>query len=196
MPGFSRLSTTNLPTFLGSFLLAISALTSQIVALEPLPTIEYQVKASFLSHFLSYVEWPEGTFVNQSDSLVIAIVGDNRFGTALDSIAKDEPISRPIKLQSVSSSFTADNCHLLYFVNEGKDHRALEFVRGEHKGLLTIGECDGFSKAGGMINFVIVNGKLRFEINSYSVRRAGLAINSELLKLATKVYNNELVTDK
>ena len=40
---------------------------------------------------------------------------------------------------------------------------------------------------GGVINFVVRNNKLRFEINLGAGKRAGLMISSQLLKLADSV---------
>lgn len=50
--------------------------------------------------------------------------------------------------------------------------------------VLTVGEFEGFAKRGGMINFIIVDNRIAFEINIDAARRAGLSISSQLLKLA------------
>jgi hypothetical protein len=52
--------------------------------------------------------------------------------------------------------------------------------------ILTVseGETDDFIKAGGMINLVIVDNKIRFQINDNAAKKAGLTISSKLLSLA------------
>ena len=47
-----------------------------------------------------------------------------------------------------------------------------------------MGETDGCTEAGGMINFVWDEKKIRFEINTDAAKKANLKINSKLLRLA------------
>jgi len=49
---------------------------------------------------------------------------------------------------------------------------------------MTVGEVEDFARDGGVINFVLRENKVRFEINVSAAERAGLKISSKLLKLA------------
>ena len=50
--------------------------------------------------------------------------------------------------------------------------------------VLTVGDMDGFSQAGGIINFISVDSKIHFEINVDAAQSVGVKISSQLLKLA------------
>ena len=50
--------------------------------------------------------------------------------------------------------------------------------------IVTVGEDEKFLRRGGMINFVLEDGKLRFQINTDAVGRSGINISSKLLSLA------------
>ena len=50
-------------------------------------------------------------------------------------------------------------------------------------------EVNNFAKLGGIINLIIVDDKIHFEICVDNARQAGLKISSQLLKLA-KLVNN------
>ena len=52
--------------------------------------------------------------------------------------------------------------------------------------MLTVGEWPQFTENGGMINFVLENNKIRFQINDQAARGAGLKISSKLLNLAVR----------
>lgn len=52
--------------------------------------------------------------------------------------------------------------------------------------MLTVSETDHFLEAGGIINFVHEDGRVRFEINEPAAQRAGLKISPQLLALATR----------
>jgi hypothetical protein len=60
--------------------------------------------------------------------------------------------------------------------------KILEAVIGTS--VLTVSETDHFTEAGGMINFVIKNDEIRFQINDEAAKKAGLKISSKLLSLA------------
>ncbi len=60
----------------------------------------------------------------------------------------------------------------------------LSGLRGES--ILTVGESDAFLDKGGIINFVLEQGKVRFEINDRAAEEAGLKISSKLLRLAKR----------
>jgi hypothetical protein len=75
-----------------------------------------------------------------------------------------------------------DGCHVL-FVPAGVN--AAPHLRDAHSGpLLTVGESPDFLRDGGIINFVMQDGKVRFEINQEAASRAQLRISSRLLRLA------------
>jgi hypothetical protein len=53
-----------------------------------------------------------------------------------------------------------------------------------YRGTLTISEAPNLAEKGSAINFVILNNKLKFEINRNSIYKAGIKISAQLLKLA------------
>jgi hypothetical protein len=53
--------------------------------------------------------------------------------------------------------------------------------------VLTVSDASGFADRGGMIQFVLQSGKVRFEVNLAPASQAGLAFSSELLKVAVEV---------
>jgi hypothetical protein len=53
--------------------------------------------------------------------------------------------------------------------------------------ILTVGEDEPFARAGGIINFVLKNGKVRLAINLIPARKAGLVISSKVLAVADEV---------
>src|SRR5947208_2904068 len=50
--------------------------------------------------------------------------------------------------------------------------------------ILTIGDTPGFAKSGGMINLILENNRVRFEVNVKAAKDADLNISSRLLALA------------
>ena len=53
--------------------------------------------------------------------------------------------------------------------------------------VLTISDLDNFAYAGGIVQLITLEDKIRFEINLKSAQRAKLKISSKLLKLARDI---------
>jgi hypothetical protein len=78
-------------------------------------------------------------------------------------------------------------CHIVFIPVTEKD-QAARIVRSLKGSVaLTVGESEGFAVRGGMVNFTVEGGKVRFEINRHAADRAGLKISSKLLSLANVV---------
>ena len=54
-------------------------------------------------------------------------------------------------------------------------------------GALTVGDTKGFADCGGVINFVLENDRVQFEVNRKAAEQAGLKISSKLLSVAKLV---------
>ena len=146
---------------------------------------EYQVKAFFLYNFARYVEWPSQSFKAVNDPIVICILGQNPFGSALvEAVAGKMVEGRPFVVRQISDIQAGDNCHIL-FVNSS-ERKLFRSLAGRLKGsgVLSVGETQGFTTDGGIINFKLEDGKVRFEIDVDAAGREHLHISSKLLSLA------------
>lgn len=154
-------------------------------AQAPTPS-EKQVKVAFLYNFAKFIDWPPEAFTNEKSPFVIGIVGDNPFGPLLEQMMTGRSINeRPIAVQTFQAGDDAfTNCHIL-FISGSEKKRFAEIVHKLHgAAALTVCDTDGFLGAGGMVNFVMVDGKIRFQISDSNARAARLKISAKLLSLA------------
>ncbi len=149
---------------------------------------EYQVKAAFLYNFPKFVQWPASAIPKRSSPIIIGVFGANPFGDELDRLVKDRTINEhPIEIKQSRKPDELRSCHLV-FVSQGEGKRLPElFAALKGASVLTVGESAKFADLGGIINFVVEAGKLRFEIDGDSASRARLRISAQLLKLAKTV---------
>jgi hypothetical protein len=147
---------------------------------------EYQIKAAFLFNFAKFVEWPPDAFKETNSPIVIGVLGENVFGNSLAATIRDKTVNdRHFEFKTFNSPAEATNCHIL-FVSPRLKESLPNVVAGLHNAsVLTVGETDDFIKAGGMVNFLIEDNKIRFQINDDAAKKAGLKISSKLLALAT-----------
>jgi bifunctional DNA-binding transcriptional regulator/antitoxin component of YhaV-PrlF toxin-antitoxin module len=85
---------------------------------------------------------------------------------------------------------TLKKCHLLFICPSEK--KTVNEIIGlvKNQGVLTVADTQGFLDAGGIVNFVIEDNKVRFDINLTASEKAGLKIRSQLLRLAKKVIKD------
>lgn len=163
------------------FLLSAAATAAAQYARAP----EYEVKAAFLYNFAKFVEWPAQAFPSSSAPLRICALGHDPFGDTLNRIVQGKSISgRSILNQQVQSFADARACHILFFSRSDPDtlKQALDHLRDAP--VLTVGENSEFLHLGGMINFVLEEDRVRFEINLRAAERHRLKISSKLLSVA------------
>jgi hypothetical protein len=145
---------------------------------------EYQIKAAILYNFLKFVEWPRESFAEAASPIVIGVLGENPFGGELEKLVLGRKVNgRDIVVKRISSVAEASSVQLLFVTVF--DDSARSILRTS--GVLTVGESAQFAAGGGIINFTLVEDKVRFEINLAGGEQAGLKISSQLLKLATVV---------
>ncbi|HUA67460.1 MAG TPA: YfiR family protein [Candidatus Saccharimonadales bacterium] len=146
---------------------------------------EYQIKAAFLYHFAQFVKWPPQAFASPTSPVVIGVLGKNMFGGNLEQTIRNKTINNhPIEFKQFDSVSEAVHCQILFISpsEKGRLPRILKGLAGAS--VLTVSETDHFTDAGGMINFVIENDEVHFQINNEAAQKAGLKISSKLLTLA------------
>ena len=145
---------------------------------------EYQLKAAFLYNFAKFTQWPENAFKDSSAPLVLCVLGEDPFGEAINLIKGRTVKARKLEVKRVKRVQDLESCHIL-FVSSSEKKRLAEIMGAlTDSSILTVGETDTFIKYGGIIKFIEVKNKVRFEINAEAMKHAELKISSQLLKLA------------
>jgi hypothetical protein len=155
---------------------------------QPAPLNEYQVKAAYLYNFAKFVEWPKQAFASDSAPIRICILGPDVFGPALRDVTRGKTINgRYLDIEDQVAPAKARSCQVVFASREmAKLNEALPLVAGAPN-VLTVGEHKDFLERGGIINLVLENDRVRFEVNAGAAKRAGLKISAQLLSLARQV---------
>ena len=158
---------------------------------------EYQVKAAFLHNFARFVEWPKHKLPAEDTPIVIGVLGDDPFGPSLDAITQKlidhhrVDIRRFKGLTSDQDQYSQAeeirSCHMLFVASDQRPYVERIVVMLRNDAVLTIGEQADFIDRGGMVNFVVIDGKTCFEINLKSSKEANITIRSRLSRLAVRV---------
>ncbi len=155
-------------------------------------TPEFQVKAAYLFNFARYVEWPPDAFRAPNAPLIIAIVGDDPFGSTLDDLVRgEEAQGHPLLVQRYRRVEDVQDCHILFVSRLGRTERETLLSGLKNRSILTVSDTDDFARQGGMIRFVMADGRVRMQINWEAAKRANLTMSSKLLRSAQIVDGEE-----
>jgi hypothetical protein len=149
---------------------------------------EYQIKAAFLYNFAKFIDWPPTAFPDPSTPVVLCVLGQDPFGPDLEQTITGKTVNnRPFAIQRFAKLQDRESCHILFISSSERDHLSQILASLKDKKTLTVGETPTFLSSGGMINFTLLDNRIRFEINLSAAERAGLKLSSKLLSLATTV---------
>ena len=146
---------------------------------------EYDLKAVFLYQFARFVDWPPEAFEGADQPLTIGVLGVDPFGKSLDEIVANEVVGgRKLAVRRYHEVPEKGSCQIL-FISDSEAER-LERVLATLKGrsVLTVGDIDAFASRSGMIEFLLVQDRLRLRVNLAAANAAHLKISSQLLRQA------------
>jgi hypothetical protein len=153
---------------------------------------EYEIKAAYIFHFISFVKWPGEDSGPGPGEVVIGILGDDPFHEAFGPVeGKPLPgsgrILRVKRLGPWTPGMDLSSVQVLFIAgSEWKNLGPILSSLGD-KPVLTISDTERFLENGGMINLVTVNQRVRWEINRRPVAAAHMELNSQILRLALRV---------
>jgi len=148
---------------------------------------EAHVKAAFLYKFTGYVDWPDAAFERPEAPFVMGVLGAPVLLGALSELVVGRKVrDRAIRVRKMQAGESAAGLHLL-FVGRA------EPLRGEAapRPVLVVTEVEGSLPRGSMINFLLIERRVRFEIALPNVEKAGLRVSSRLLGVAQRVIQDE-----
>ena len=149
---------------------------------------EYKIKAVYIYNFAKFVAWPEQAWPDPKSPLVIGILGQDPFGPLLAETIKGKTVNgRSLVLRKFKSGAPVDGCHILFVSRSEKERLPAILASLRGKNVLVISELERFTRQGGMINFVIAEDRVRFELNLQAAQAAGLQVSSKLCEVGILV---------
>ena len=149
---------------------------------------EYEIKAAFLYNFAAYVEWPDDRLQSDQDPIVFGVVGAPELADNLEMLGAVRNINgRAIEVRRIRRRDDADGLHIL-FIDASLQERADELLSDAlGQGVLTVTESQDERHPDSIINFQIVDAKVRFDVSLSRAQEVGLSISSQLLQVAQRV---------
>jgi hypothetical protein len=160
------------------------ALATDLTAEEALA--ERRIKAAYLYRFAGYAEWPEGAFARPDSPLSIGIWGNDELADDLARLVATRTIDgRRFEVRRVRLD-TLAGVHVLFITRE-RLARVPGALAAAPRGTLVVTESEGALQQGSAVNFVTIEGQIRFELSLEAAERRGLKLSSRLVAVSNNL---------
>ena len=150
------------------------------------PTVQ-QVEAAYLYNFAKFIQQPSSSQPDGSPVTICAMGGDD-FDRVLSRTISGQTIDgRPVRSKNVKTKDDVQTCTILFVSDSAIDRVAGLWTNLRSHSVLTVSDAPDFLKRGGMIQFKVIDNRVRFEVNIDAAKSAGVQLSSELLKVALNI---------
>jgi hypothetical protein len=160
--------------------LCLSVLIARNAVAQERPT--HEIHAAMVYNFIKYVQWPNET---ESGDFVVGVLGDENVFNTLKQWYDGKPKgSKKYVIKKLASAEEAADCQVVYLgKSKNRDFDTIK-TNTNGKSILTVTDGNGLGQKGSCINFKVVDGKLKFELNQAVVTSANLKVSSQLSSMA------------
>lgn len=147
---------------------------------------EYEIKAAFVYNFLRFVQWP-----SPANTMVVGVLGADPFEGGLRDFEAKPLAGKSINVKILTNVKDAKNCNVVYVARseQGELDKTLSALKGTP--VLTISDIPQFADHGGAIALTIEQNRVRFIINTDTLKEGSMKASAQLLKLASRTISLE-----
>ncbi len=145
------------------------------------PSIHHSY-AVFVQSFARYSSWPA-----LSNGFKIVVVGNTK---AYDEIVKN--VAGKLIAGSAATVFKDDDTAVddasIIYIADGASNQLSQLLKvTEGKPVMIIAEREGLHKKGATMSFIVINGKLKFDVNMKELEKHNLKVSAQLTTLANDI---------
>jgi len=143
-----------------------------------------KIKGMYIYQFAKNIYWPEEY---STGDFMIGVYGNKDIYNQLSSSYTDKLIgNQKIKFTFFTNPKEIQDCHLL-FISPEKTSSISQVKKLIPQQTLLVSEGQNLVSTGSIINFIYVNGKLKFQVNKKMAEKNDLKIGQTLTKLADSI---------
>lgn len=151
---------------------------------------EAEIKAAYLLRFIGFVEWPDAAFPGPDAPLRMGVLDADGVAAELTAMARGRLLGRrPIVPQRLRGEEGLAGLHALFVGRDSKARLAGLVAAAAGQALLTVAENGDSPVPGSAITFVVVDGKVRFDVVLPVAERLHVKISARLLPVARRVLS-------
>lgn len=143
--------------------------------------------AAYLYHFFNFTQWPIGAVKPDGAFLRLCLVGDDGENPYLEAINGKVAGNKTLQILRMTPSASFEQCHAIYLIYRSSDIRDEVLSKTRDLPTLTLSASPGFAEAGGVVEFIRSEDRLKLKVNTTAMNSKGLQISAKLLNLAEVV---------
>ncbi|OFZ74025.1 MAG: hypothetical protein A2W04_01215 [Betaproteobacteria bacterium RBG_16_64_9] len=145
------------------------------------------LKAEYLYRFLLYVTWPADRFLRLASPIVVGVVADDALASELRRVTTDrEPQGRPVVVRSLRPTDSLSEVHAVFY-GSSMNPMLAQLIASATGSVLIVTEAQGGLALGSVINLILEDQRLLFEVNLEEAKKRRLGISASLLSAAVNV---------
>lgn len=168
-------TTTTMKSITTNAIVFLTILLGTIASSATAQNVKDKVHAVFLYKFSQYIEWPSAA----NDICTIGVVGDSPILEELQNLALTR---KNLVIKKLAPSSDMSGCQLVFVTENSSAHLTSISAKLSGKPVLVISETGAGAKKCAGINFVMVDEKMKFELNKGTIERQGLKVSGDLIK--------------
>ena len=142
----------------------------------------HEIHAQMMFNFIKYIQWPNEA---EGGEFVVGVMGEEDVFNTLKAWYDGKPKgAKKYVVKKLSNADEAATCSVVYL---GKSKsKEFENIKNASTGkpILTITDSFNLGQKGSCINFKVIDGKLKFELNQAAVAGSSLKVSSALTSMA------------
>lgn len=146
----------------------------------------YHSYAVFVQSFARYSSWPA-----LANGFKVVVVGNTK---AYDEIIKNvagKTIAGSAAVVVKGDDTNMEDANIIY-LSDGASNQLSQLLRAtDGKPVMIIAEREGLHKKGAAMSFIVINNKLKFDINMKELEKRNLKISAQLTTLANDIMKSE-----
>lgn len=153
--------------------------------IQPTKDVNLRVKAVYVYKFAQYVDWPKSF---KTGDFIIGVFGDDKLYNEMQTSYSNKMIgNQTIKIKKYDAVADVEQCHILFVAEKNSDKVAEMVKKYKSKSTLIVTEKEGKMKDGAIINFIMKDGKLKYEVSKTNATKHNLTVGQSLTSIADKV---------
>ena len=144
------------------------------------------VQASYIYNIAKLVEWEDEKY--RKGNFVIGVLSNSNVYQELVKKYQSKSIgNQPIEIQKLLQPSDAERCNILFVGRDKLTEVAKVYGLMESTSTLVVTEYTDALEDGSVVNFMVVNSTLAYELSLTNAKKHGLKIGSTLKQLAERV---------
>ncbi|MBA4144318.1 MAG: hypothetical protein C0523_01035 [Cytophaga sp.] len=159
----------------------ITLLLSMNLVSSQAQTTNHTAYSLFITSFARYASWPQ-----TGDNFKITVLGKSKVYDELVKMTASKNVNgHPYKIEQMDDIGQQLGDSQIVYLSDNKSSSLDEILRATHgKPVMIVTEREGLAKKGAGLSFLVIDNKLRFDINNTELEKRNIKVSANLVTIA------------